>query len=94
MVLTKQERERKIMRKWDEKFYVLDFFLPDLNMDVEVDGYHHIRTERMKNRDHEMMLKLRSIGITTRRYQNNEIEKNIDLVIENIFRFENILKKK
>ena len=63
------------------RFYILDIFLPDWNMAVEVDGSSHgTRRDYDKMRDGILAAK----GIMTLRFANTTVFDNIDHVLDSI----------
>ena len=69
--------------------YVLDFYCPEIKLGVELDGAPHF-TFIGGMYDEEREKYIASQGITTLRYENKDIFKNPDGVIEEI---ENTIKK-
>jgi len=64
--------------------YVVDFFCPNLQLAVEVDGISHDRKERAlsdKRRDKY----LSTLGIKVLRFTSEEILRELDRVVENIY---------
>jgi very-short-patch-repair endonuclease len=62
-------------------FFIVDFFCPEQNMVIEVDGDIHQRQEKYdRARDH----KLKNLGCLVLRFTNDEIFFNMDNVIQTI----------
>lgn len=58
--------------KVDDKWYIMDFYLPESKLCIEIDGGYHTKENQRKN-DEERDKDLLSIDITTIRYTNEEI---------------------
>jgi len=63
--------------------YVVDFFCPERELVVEVDGDVYTNT-RQETKDQQRDLYLQSLGLTIIRYTNDEIFKNLDGVLEDL----------
>jgi len=61
--------------------YILDFYCFECKLAIEIDGDIH---ENKKDYDQDRDNFLKSLGIETMRFTNDEITGNIDKVIENI----------
>ena len=65
--------------------YILDFFIPNANIAIELDGSQHFEPEA-KMADMERDENLNSLGIKTLRYTNTDINKNFDGVVVDIMK--------
>ena len=61
--------------------YILDFYCHKINLAIEVDGKIH---KRKGEYDKERTEYLKSSNIYVLRFKNEEVERNIDLVIDRI----------
>ena len=71
--------------------YVADFLCHQAKIIIELDGSQHLQQQRMKE-DAEREGYLRRQGYRVIRFNNNEIAKNLPLVLQSIF--DNIQKHK
>ena len=63
--------------------YIVDFYCKQLDLVIEVDGvYHYEEEQRMKDEEREAVLK--SLGLSFLRFHDEEIRKDLDLVIMRI----------
>ena len=74
---------RKFRRQFSVGFYILDFYCPSENLNVELDGAHHF-TEEGLNHDSERDLFLKDQGITVLRFENQGIWNNLEGVLHEI----------
>jgi len=59
------------------KFFILDFYLPDYNIGIEIDGGYHFTHEQMLRDSERTKLILRKIKIrSVLRFTNNQVEVN------------------
>ena len=65
--------------------YILDFFIPTVNIAIELDGSQHFEPEA-RMADMERDENLNSLGIKTLRYTNLDINKNFNGVIVDIMK--------
>jgi cyclase len=63
--------------------YIADFFCPELKLTIEVDGGIHLGKEQ-REYDSERDNILKEFGITTLRFGNDDIHKNMYEVINSI----------
>ncbi len=73
----------KFRRQYSVNKYILDFFAPEVNLAIELDGEVHLFEEN-KNRDKIKSDFLKSLGIKTTRFKNDEVIENINIVVEKI----------
>ena len=74
-----------VKRQYVVANYILDFFIPSVNIAIELDGSQHFESEAKeadKQRDEDIL----SLGIKTLRYANTDINKNFDGVIIDILK--------
>jgi very-short-patch-repair endonuclease len=73
----------KFSRQYSAGPYILDFYCHKIRLAIELDGSQHNKKENVLydlDRDHY----LKSINIKTIRFWNNEVVKNIDMVLNKI----------
>ena len=63
--------------------YIVDFYVPEAKLVIEVDGRQHL-TEENRSADEERDSKLGKLGITVKRYTNESINKQFTRVAEDI----------
>ena len=63
--------------------YIVDFYVPEAKLVIEVDGRQHL-TEENLSADEERDSKLGKLGITVKRYTNESINKQFTRVAEEI----------
>ncbi|OGI59786.1 hypothetical protein A2814_00350 [Candidatus Nomurabacteria bacterium RIFCSPHIGHO2_01_FULL_38_19] len=86
-ILWKELRGYKLGVKWRRQhpidMYILDFYSPQTNLCVELDGsIHNIKENKEYDNVREKYLKNRNIKII--RFWNREVEKNLGKVLEKI----------
>ena len=64
--------------------YILDFYCPSLRIAIELDGSQHYETDAME-KDREREEVLRQEGIKLLRYTNLDIQRNFQVVCEDIW---------
>ena len=65
--------------------YILDFFIPSVNIAIELDGSQHFEPE-VRKADIERDAALSELGIKTLRYSNVDMNKNYNGVIADIMK--------
>jgi very-short-patch-repair endonuclease len=65
--------------------YVVDFYCPLRKLVIEIDGNNHFTSEG-KRKDFVRDSYLRSLGIKILRFNNQEVVKDIDLVLDKIYK--------
>ena len=65
--------------------YILDFFIPTVNLAIELDGSQHFETEA-READALRDSNLASVGIKVLRYTNYEVNRNFRGVVEDILK--------
>ncbi|HEY4485368.1 MAG TPA: endonuclease domain-containing protein [Nitrospiria bacterium] len=63
--------------------FIVDFFCPEIALAIEVDGDVHAQADQIV-RDQEREAFLRNLGVDVVRFQNYDVLRNIDGVIEKI----------
>ena len=64
--------------------YIVDFFCPERNLAIEVDGDVHAgKQQQIKDAERERYL--RSLGLGIVRYTNDEVLNNLDGVLEDFY---------
>lgn len=76
----------RFLRQYSIGYYIVDFYCPRLHLAIEVDGQHHTESE-VKDYDRQRDANLNELGIHLMRFQNDEILKNIDVVVLKISAF-------
>ena len=74
---------RKFRRQHSVGYYILDFYCPSERLAVELDGAHHY-TEEGFLYDNERTAYLNSVGIHVVRFENVEVFRNLEGVLESI----------
>ncbi|WP_051052807.1 DUF559 domain-containing protein [Fulvivirga imtechensis] len=77
----RQLEDRKFRRQHSVGNYILDFYCPKEKLAVELDGMHHF-TAAGYERDKERDKYLENLGIRVLRFENNEVLKAIENVLE------------
>jgi very-short-patch-repair endonuclease len=67
--------------------YILDFFCHDLMLGIELDGFTHKYFNEIVKKDAWKDERLKQIGITVLRFDDNEVMKELNSVIANIQSF-------
>ena len=62
---------------------ILDFYLPDYNLCIEVDDPGHLRKQK-KSQDQERTKRLTNLGIQVIRYTNDDVDKRMRTTISSI----------
>lgn len=61
--------------------FILDFFCPELNLGIEVDGFSH-NFHKVKRRDFIKEKRMNELGITLLRFTDEEVFEELDRVVE------------
>jgi very-short-patch-repair endonuclease len=80
----KQLKGRQFYRQKNIGNYIVDFYCPSAKVIVELDGGQHYTQEGIR-RDQVRDKYLDSLGLTTLRFSDREVFKNIEGVLERIF---------
>ena len=78
-----QLEERKFRRQTSIGSYIVDFYCPEEKIVVELDGDAHFDEETMKY-DKERTKYLESIGLRVVRFENQDVLKNTEYVLNTI----------
>ena len=81
----RQLEGRKFRRQFSVHLYILDFFCPEENLCIELDGHDHF-TEEGRIKDEERDTKLKLQGITVLRFENSGVWNNLQGILEEIKR--------
>ncbi len=81
---SRRVNKRKFRRQHPVPPYVLDFYCADLKLSIELDGGQH-NTAEGKRHDKVREAFLRSLGIETLRFTNDEMMRNTDGVMNMIW---------
>lgn len=82
-VRRKQILGKRFKRQYGIGPYILDFYIPQANLCIEIDGgIHNLEKVRLKDTNKDAFLKQNGINIL--RFKNQEIEDEIEEVIEMI----------
>jgi len=73
----------KYRRQYSIGSYVLDFYCPVLKLAIEIDGKSHNSSD-IKSYDQERQKEIEGLGIAFLRFNNEEINNNLDGVLERI----------
>ena len=65
--------------------YIIDFYAPKIKLAIEIDGSQHYETNH-KQKDEERDCYLGKLDILVLRFNSREVLKNIEGVVEKIFR--------
>lgn len=66
--------------------FVVDFYAPEVQLVIEVDGSQHLEPEMME-KDRLRDAYLQGLGLTVMRFENIHVEMCLDLVVEDIRRY-------
>lgn len=79
--LRKKQLGYKFHRQTPLVNFVVDFYCPELKLAIEVDGGLHNHPEVSVN-DQERQQKIESYGVRFLRFENNEVKKDINSVLQ------------
>ena len=79
----RQINNLRFNRQYSVGPYILDFYCSEIRLAIELDGSHH-KEEMAKVYDKERDNFLKSANISTVRFWNDDVFKNIDFVLEKI----------
>ena len=74
-----------VKRQYVVGCYIVDFFIPSVNIAIELDGSQHYEPDA-KKKDEKRDALLSSLGIKVIRYTNDQINKNFDGVVFDIMK--------
>ncbi len=75
--------DTKFKRQFSVDKYILDFFCPQLNLVIELDGDIHLEKEAVEY-DKIRTIFLNGLGLKVIRFTNDEVFENLSLVLEKI----------
>lgn len=84
-ICRKQFKLLKFRRQHGIGPFVVDFFCPEKKLAIEVDGDIHA-FDKQKKQDQRRENFLKGLGIKMKRYTNNDILKNMDGVMEDLYK--------
>ncbi|WP_238178368.1 endonuclease domain-containing protein [Calothrix sp. 336/3] len=79
----RQVENCKFRRQYSIGAFVVDFYLPELKLAIEIDGESHIQPRAMEY-DQERQLFLEAKGIRVMRFTNEQVYQKLDGVVEAI----------
>ena len=79
----KQIKGYRFRRQYSVGSYVLDFYCPELQLAIEIDGESHDRADVVEY-DRERQEEISQLGITFLRFTNVDIMKNLESVLRKI----------
>ena len=82
--LKNKQLGQKFRRQYGVGPYVIDFYCPELNLAIEIDGESHYIDGEEKDAIRQQYIE--KYGIKFLRFTNNEVVENVDGVIEVIFK--------
>lgn len=74
----------KFIRQYSVGPYILDFYCPKLRLAIELDGSQHREKDAIFY-DQDRNKYLESVNIKTLRFWNNDVTKNLDTVLDQIY---------
>lgn len=77
---------RKFRRQTSIGSYIVDFYCPEEKLVIELDGEVHFNEEAIKY-DEERTKYIESLGLKVIRFENNEVLKNTEYVLNEIRNF-------
>jgi very-short-patch-repair endonuclease len=75
----------KFRRQYSVDSYILDFYAPKIKLAIEVDGDSHFTRSGIEY-DEKRTKYIEGFGIKILRFPNNEVLRNIDVVLSEIYR--------
>lgn len=82
--IRKKQLGAKFRRQHQIKEYIVDFYCPQKNLVIEIDGDTHYANEKSRKQDKKRDKKLNKQGIKVLRFTNSEVMKNIRGVLKRI----------
>ena len=80
----KQVKGYQFLRQRPIGPYIVDFYSPEAKLVIEVDGSQHFTREGRES-DQSRDIYLRSLGLRVLRFNNHDVIKNIQGVVDEIF---------
>jgi very-short-patch-repair endonuclease len=86
MVSTEKQtvKNSKFRRQYWIKPYIVDFVCLEKNLVIEIDGSQHLQNTAKDNERTEL---LKKHGLQVLRFQNNEIQNELNVVLERIYEY-------
>ncbi|OGF62921.1 hypothetical protein A2926_02350 [Candidatus Giovannonibacteria bacterium RIFCSPLOWO2_01_FULL_44_40] len=84
---------QKFKRQFSIGRYVVDFYCPELQLVLEIDGSYHAE-KSTKDYDSEKHRFVESLGLSCLHFKNKDVEKNINSVIDKINSFSLSLRRR
>ena len=72
----------KFKRQYSVNNFVVDFFCPETNLAIELDGESHFDKTDSQDKDVDRQKKIKLFGIKFIRFTNNEVYHNLDGVLQ------------
>lgn len=72
-----------VRRQYNIENYIVDFYIPERKLVIEIDGEQHYKQEHKKD-DIKRDENLKEKGIVVLRYDNRDIDRNFDGVCDHI----------
>lgn len=70
----------RFLRQYSVKYYVLDFYSPEIKLAIEVDGITHLTKDELEY-DNKRQFEIEQTGIRFIRFTNSEIYHDMENVI-------------
>ncbi len=79
----RQFHQLRFVRQYSVGSYILDFYCPDIQIAIELDGGQHLE-EKKKKRDQGRSAYLQTEGILVLRFWNHQVFQNLEGVLKKI----------
>jgi len=79
--LQKQQLGERFLRQYSIGHYVVDFYCPKYKLAIELDGEVHFNEEQQEY-DKQRTQFLNSVGVNVIRFENSDVFKNTERVLE------------
>ncbi len=83
----KNLKKYKFRRQFSVGNFILDFFCPQLKLAIEIDGDSHFINSRTIEHDKIRGEYLKQFGIQILRFNNDEVNTNLNSVLEKILKY-------
>ncbi len=90
MLRAKQVENLQFRRQYGMGPYVLDFYCPELKLAIELDGGIHFNDEQRINDEQRTLFLQQHFGITILRFENIDVIRHPQAIIESIKRFKKL----
>jgi len=84
--LKNKQMGAKFRRQYAIGNYILDFYAPQIKLAIEVDGETHYQSPEDQEKDKKRDEFLQNKGIKVLRFLNQQVIKNLEGVLETIFK--------